>query len=126
MLFLEISGESISTECYLGLFWGDHLEEPKSETILGKPFLKTNIWDNSGETISKNQNMDHSGETIFKNQYLGPFWGKYFEEPKSGTIPRTNFQPHYHTQAPVLRYKVLAPGTSVLPPPGRPPYLSFS
>ena len=85
----DISGESISTECYLGLFWGNHFEEPKygpfwgnhfqkpiSGTILGKPFQRIKIWTILGKPFLKTKIWDHS---------------------------RTNFQPHYHTQAPVVK-----------------------
>ena len=49
--------------------------------------------------------LEISGESISSECYLGLFWGDHFEEPKSGTSPRTNFQPHYHTQAPFLVIK---------------------
>ena len=112
----DLSGESISTECYLGPFWGIHFYWILFGAILKNPFLLNVIWDYSGETISKNQNMDYSGETIFKKTISGTILGKPFQRTKRWTIlgkpflktniwdhSGSNFQPHYHTQAPVVR-----------------------
>ena len=102
-------------------------------TSLGNLFLLNVIWDYSGATISKNENMDHSGEAIFKNQYLGvPDWDHSgdiifknqnlgpFEDQFSATLsyPSTSCKTKFGA---IPRYEVLAPGTSVLPPPGLPP-----
>ena len=51
-VILEISGESISSECYMGLFRGN-------------PFLLNVI-------------LDYSGETVSTECYLGPFWAIHF------------------------------------------------
>ena len=90
-------------------------------TSLGNPFLLNVVWDYSGETISKNQNMDYSGETIFKKTISGTILGKPFQRTKRWTIlgkpflkiniwdhSWSNFQPHYHTQAPVVRQNLEA------------------
>ena len=111
-------------------------------TSLGNPFLLNVIWDYSGETISKNQNMDYSGETIFKKKISEAILGKPFRRTKIWTILgkpflKTNIWDHSADQfsatlsypstscktkfGAILRYEVFGPGTSVLPPPGRPP-----
>ena len=77
------SGESISTEFYLGPFWRIHFYWMLFGTILGKPFRRTKIWTILGKPSLKrrylgpfwgnhlkNQNIDHSGETIFKKNNI--------------------------------------------------------
>ena len=72
------SGESISTEFYLGPFWRIHFYWMLFGTILGKPFRRTKIW-----TIL--------GKPFLKRQYLGPFWGNHFKEPKDGQFWGNHF-----------------------------------
>ena len=120
---LQIAASTWSrfTECYLGPLWGIHFYWMLFGTILGNPFLLNFIWGHSEESISKNQNMDYSGETIFKKTISGTILGKPFQRTKRWTIlgkpflktniwdhSGSNFQPHYHTQAPVVRQNLEA------------------
>ena len=96
------SGESISTEFYLGPFWRIHFYWMLFGTILGKPFRRTKIWTILGKPFLKTNIWDHSADQ-FSATLSNP-----------STSCKTKF-------GAILRYKVLGPGTSVLPPPGRPP-----
>ena len=83
------SGESISTEFYLGPFWRIHFYWMLFGTILGKPFRRTKIWTILGKPFQRTKRWTILGKPFLKTN----IWDH------SGS----NFQPHYHTQAPVVR-----------------------